>query len=311
MNRDIVGVLLEQGTRMSRLELRQLQLVRAITRNGNLTRAAEELCISQPAASRQLTELEDSLGLMLFSRTPKAMIPTEAGAEFHRHACELLDSVAALEHSMYQRSHSGGGKLRLAIDRVHREDWLAPVIAKFRAMHANVELAATRVPDLLQSLVQREADLAIMGESPPAPGIGYIELQADEMLAIVPASHRLSTAPYVSARDLRWADLLYCFDFETSYLRRRYLEPQGVELNSFHHIESVDAILRLVEAGEGLTILPRRLVNEALASPRLVARPIGPEGMRFHWYAGIAIDSPKPYLRDFVELLRQEAAAAS
>ena len=210
---------------------------------------------------------------------------------------------------MYQRSHAGGGTLRLAIDRVHRDDWLAPVLRSFRALHANVEISATRVPDLLQSVVRHEADLAIIGETPPVAGIDYIALQADEMLAVVPAGHALSALPHVDPRDLRWADMLYCFDYEQSYLRRHYLAPQGIELNSFHHIESVGAILRLVEAGEGVTLLPRRLVAEALASPRLAARPIGQEGMHFTWYAAVASNSPKPYLRNFVELLRREAGA--
>ena len=295
---------------MSRLELRHLRLVRSITRHGSLTRAAEELCVSQPDVSRQLTELEDSLGLMLFSRTRKAMVPTEAGIEFHRHACALLDSIAELEEQMYQRSHAGGGSLRLAIDRVHRDDWLAPVLRSFRALHANVEISATRVPDLLESVVRCEADLAIVGEMPPVPGIDYTALHEDEILAIVPAGHPLSTLHHLNARDLRWTDMLYCFDFEQSYLRRHYLQPQGIELNSFHHIESIEAILRLVEAGEGITLLPRRLVAEALASPRLAARPIGKDGMKFTWYAAVANDSPKPYLRDFIELLKREAAKA-
>jgi len=294
---------------MSRLELRHLRLVRAITRHGSLTRAAEELCVSQPAVSRQLAELEDSLGLLLFSRTRKAMVLTEAGTVFHRDACALLDAVAALEERMYQRSHAGGGTLRLAIDRVHRDDWLAAVLRGFRAVHPNVEISATRVPDLLQSVARHEADLAIIGEAPQVAGIAYIALQPDEMLAVVPAGHPLSALPHVCARDLRWTDMLYCFDFEQSYLRRHYLEPQGIELNSFHHIESVEAILRLVEAGEGVTVLPRRLVADALASPRLVARPIGPDGMHFTWHAAVASDSPKPYLRDFVELLRREAGS--
>jgi DNA-binding transcriptional LysR family regulator len=296
--------------RVSRLELRHLRLVRAITRHGSLTRAAEELCVSQPALSRQLADLEDSLGLLLFSRTRKAMILTEAGTVFHREACALLDSVAALEEKMYQRSHAGGGTLRLAIDRVHRDDWLAPVLRDFRDRHANVEISATRVPDLLQSVVRCEADLAIIGEAPPVPGIDYVALQADEMLAIVPAGHALSALPYVRPRDLRWADMLYCFDYQQSYLRRHYLEPQGIELNSFHHIESIEAILRLVEAGEGVTLLPRRLVAQALASPRLAARPISREGMHFTWYAAVASESPKAYLSDFLDLLKQEAGSA-
>lgn len=293
---------------MSRLELRQLRLVAAIAQHASLTRAAAALCISQPAASRQLTELEDSLGLLLFSRTPKAMIATAAGAELLEHGQALLAAAEALEQRMQRRAREGGGQLRIAIDKVHRDDWLAEIVPAFRAGHANVELTVQRVPDLLEALLARDIDLAVVGEALPAPGIAYRELQRDEMLVIAPASHALAKRPHVTARDLRWADLLYCFEFETSYLRRRYLEPQGIELNSFHCIDSIDAILRLVEAGEGLTVLPRRLVREALSSPGLIARQIGAEGMHFSWYAATAVDCPKPYLADFVELLGGQAA---
>lgn len=296
---------------MPRLELRHLRLVCAITRHGSLTRAAQELCISQPAVSRQLTELEDAIGLMLFSRTRKAMIPTEAGKEFHVHALVMLDALAVLEEKLRQRSRSGGGTLRLAIDRVHQDHWLPLVIRKFRALHPDVEIAAMQVSDLMDSLLQREIDVAIIGETSAAAGIVFTPLHPDEMLVVMPAGHPLCSRNHVSPTDLQGADVLYCFDFDRSYLRRRYLQPQGIELNSFQHIHSIDAIIRLVEAGEGITILPRALVSEALAAERVTSRPIGESGLAFTWYAATAGDSPKPYLADFVAMLQSDAAAST
>jgi DNA-binding transcriptional LysR family regulator len=165
---------------MSHLEIKHLRLIVAIARSGNLTRAAYELCLSQPAASKQLAELEGRLGLSLFSRTQKAMILTDAGAELHAQATDILDRVAELEARLQQRVKGGTGRLSISVDRVHDDAWLPAVMKRFRQDHQRIELSARQVPDLLQSVQDREVDVAIMGEVVDTPGVVFEPLHDDE-----------------------------------------------------------------------------------------------------------------------------------
>ncbi|WP_171011896.1 LysR family transcriptional regulator [Pseudomonas sp. 2FE] len=289
---------------MLRLEIKHLRLVAAIAETANLTRAAQALCLSQPALSKQLAELEERLGFALFYRTKRAMILTEPGALLDTQARLILGQVAELESQLHQYAKGDSGKLRISIDRVHQADWLPAVMKQFRMRYPQIELVLKPVPDLLCSLQQREIDVAVIGEVIEAAGVDYVALNEDEMVAVLPLDHPLCQQVYVSVADLGGLDLLYYFELEQSYLYRRHLYPNQISLGSFHHIQNIDAIIELVTAGEGVSILPRRLLSEALCRQQLAVRPIGEGGFAFRWYAALTPQADKPYVVGFIELLQ-------
>ncbi|HYD59531.1 MAG TPA: LysR family transcriptional regulator [Noviherbaspirillum sp.] len=293
---------------MLRLEIKHLRLVSTIAEVGNLTRAAHMLCLSQPAMSKQLAELEERLGFALFHRTRKAMCLTEPGVDFHARARKILGDMDALETELKRYGKGTTGKLRISIDSVHHAGWLPSVMKKFRTRHPGIELEVRHVPELLTSLRQREIDVAVIGEAIETPGVDYIPLNEDEMVAVLPPAHPLLRKECISVHDLAGADMLYYFELEQSYLYRRYLYPNRVSLGSFHHIQSIDAIIKLVQAGEGMSILPKRMVQEALGKGEIEVRPIGQEGFVFTWYAALFPESEKPYLSDFIGLLKSTVA---
>jgi LysR family nitrogen assimilation transcriptional regulator len=75
------------------LELRQLRYFIKMVDVGNMTRAAGELYVAQPALSQQLANLESSLGIRLLKRGPKGVSPTQAGTLFYKHAKDILRKV--------------------------------------------------------------------------------------------------------------------------------------------------------------------------------------------------------------------------
>jgi len=295
---------------MLRLEIKHLRLVVAIAEVSNLTRAAQALCLSQPALSKQLAELEERLGFALFYRTKRAMILTEPGAHLHTQAKKILGQITTLESQLSHYAKGGSGKLRISIDKVHQADWLPLVMKQFRARYPQIELVLKQVPDLLLSLQQNEIDLAIIGEVVEAADVEYVELNADEMVVVLPLEHPLCEKSRVSATDLSGVDLLYYFELEQSYLYRRYLQPKQIDLGSFHHIQNIEAIIELVKAGEGLSVLPKRLLGDAAKSRQLVTRPVGECGFPFFWYAALRRDGEKPYVADFVELLKAQVLSS-
>lgn len=296
---------------MLRLEIKHLRLVSAIAEVGNLTRAAQMLCLSQPAISKQLAELEERLGFALFHRTRKAMCLTEPGEVLHAHAKKILFDMDVLETELKRYGNGETGKLRISIDSVHHAWWLPSVMAQFRTRHPGIELEVRQVPELLHSLRQKEIDIAIIGEAIEATGIDYIPLNEDEMVAVLPPGHPLLEKDWITVHDLAGMDMVYYFDLEQSYLYRRYLYPNRISLGSFHHIQSIDAIIELVIAGEGMSILPRRMVRDAMETRALAVRPVGEDGFVFTWYAALSPESEKSYLAEFVGLLKSEMSRST
>lgn len=291
---------------MLHLEIKHLRLLTHIAEAGNLTRAAHILCLSQPALSKQLAELEERLGFALFHRTRKGMCLTEPGTGFYTHAQKILGDMDALETEMKRYGKGAMGKLRIGIDRVHHADWLPSVMAQFRTRHPRIALEVKQVPELLHSLQHKEIDIAIIGEAIEAAGVDYVPLNDDEMVAVLPLNHPLCQKECIAVQDLAGVDMIYYFELEQSYLYRRYLYPNRIQLGSFQRIQNIDAIIELVHAGEGMSILPKRLLADAAGKRMLEVRPIGPQGFAFTWYAALSLESDRPYAAEFVGLLKSK-----
>src|SRR5690242_14622678 len=100
------GDLTSRGDQV-KLELRHLKLVRAIVREGGLTRAAARLHLTQPALSHQLRELERRLGAALFLRVGRGLVPTPAGERLVRTAEAVLPEVESVERELAAEGTAG------------------------------------------------------------------------------------------------------------------------------------------------------------------------------------------------------------
>ncbi|ARU59365.1 transcriptional regulator [Oleiphilus messinensis] len=288
---------------MLRLEIKHFRLVCAIAENTSLTRAAEQLCVSQPALSKQLLELEDTLGFPLFQRTKKAMLLTEAGKEFHRNARRILADVVALQEqlNLYQSGHHG--RLKVAVDKVHEASWLPAVLSCYREIHPNIIVELKQANPLLDSVRNKEVDVAIVGEAITDRNLRYTPLMQDEMVAVFAPTHPFTGKSHLSIPDLNGIDLIYTFELESSYLYQRYLRPGNIRLGSFQHIENLNALLTILESGERVSILPRRIVASAVADGKLRYCPIGRDRFCFQWYAASLKYCEEPILMDFLSCL--------
>ena len=129
-------------------------------RTGSLSAAAKRLGLSQPTAGRHIEALEKALGLALFSRTPRGLIPTAAAAGLVPHAKAMAAASAALLRTASGEAQAESGTVRLAASHVVGCEVLPPILAAFRAEHPAIvqELALS---DRNEDLLRREADIAV------------------------------------------------------------------------------------------------------------------------------------------------------
>ncbi|KPX01184.1 Cyn operon transcriptional activator, partial [Pseudomonas savastanoi] len=93
--------------------LRHIRYLLAVSDHGNFTRAAEALHVSQPALSQQIRQLESSLGVQLFDRTRRSVVPTDAGRVYLDHARRCLLELEAGKRALNDVSDLSRGQLRL------------------------------------------------------------------------------------------------------------------------------------------------------------------------------------------------------
>src|SRR5215212_6689436 len=106
--------LISSAFRPSAMDLRDLRLVLAIVDSGGITRASEELNVTQSALSHQLRQLEEGLGVELFSRIRKRLVLTPAGQELAERARSIVSDVSALEEDLRRQSAGWHGTMRIA-----------------------------------------------------------------------------------------------------------------------------------------------------------------------------------------------------
>lgn len=147
------------------MELQQLRYILAIRHYGSLSRAAEQLFVSQPTLSLQLKKLEEDLGLILIDRTTRSLKMTEAGEEFCAYAAKVVDAYDALEaHMSALKATQSDRHISIAYSNRQRYIALHDAISEFFHLNESVSMSIRNVSelDMADMLDKGELDVAFM-----------------------------------------------------------------------------------------------------------------------------------------------------
>lgn len=289
------------------IDVRDVRLVQAISEQGTLTRAGNVLFLTQSALSRQLADLEKRLGVELFQRSGRRMVPTPAGERLLESGREILEAVARAEEEVRDAAGSAEAVLRFSTECYTCYHWLPAVVMEFQRRFPRVEprivAAATRRP--VQALLKGRLDVAVVSEAVRDRRVVQTPLFRDEFVAVAAPGHPWAERPYVTAKDFADQHLfLYNVPRSESTLFREVLDPAGVAPRRVSRVELTEAILELVRAGLGVAMLARWAVAPYVRDGALAAVPITRAGLHRQWSAAVlARREAPPYLQGFVELL--------
>jgi LysR family transcriptional regulator for metE and metH len=242
------------------LEVRHLRLMTEVAALGSVTRAAERLHLTQSAVSHQLRDIESRLGTPLFHRLGKRMVPTPAGERVLRSASAVLDDLRRAEEDIRQIAREGSGILRLCTQCNTGYHWLPPVLRAFGERYPRVEVQvvvdATTRP--VEALLEGKLDLAIVTTEVSDRRIAVRPLFRDEMVLVVSPEHRLASRRRAPAAELASEHLvIYSASRHDSFTFRRVLDPEGVEPAKVTHLMLTEAILEMVKANLGVTVIAK------------------------------------------------------
>jgi len=289
------------------LDAGDLRLVDAIKEEGSLTRAGNVLFLTQSALSRQLADLERRLGAPLFQRSGRRMVATPAGERLIEAGREILDALARAEADAREAAGKAEALLRFSTECYTCYHWLPRVLTEFQSLYPRVEprivAAATRRP--IQALLKGQIDLAVVSCPARNRRVSEIPLFRDELAAVVPAGHPWASRPYVVAEDFVSEHvLLYSGSRADSTLFRDVLDPARVTPERVSRVELTEAILELVRAGMGVSLLARWAVEPCVRSGHVVAVRVTKRGLHRQWSAAtLARTDPPGHLKGFIDLL--------
>ncbi|WP_399096062.1 transcriptional regulator CynR [Streptomyces sp. BBFR2] len=261
---------------MALVELRHLRYLLAVAEQGNFTRAAEELHISQPTLSQQIKQLERTLGVQLLDRTGRTVRLTDAGAVYTDHARRALRDLAAAERAVHDVQDLSRGHLRLGVTPTFSAYLVGPLTAELHARHPGVRLTlAELTQDRIEAaLLADELDLGIAFAGTHLPGVTATALFTETLSLVTGAPHTRAASGPVPVHALSEEQLaLLSADFATrghidSYFARHRATPRiAVEANS------VQALTEIVRRTGLATVLPDAITHD---HPHLTPVPLDP-----------------------------------
>jgi LysR family transcriptional regulator for metE and metH len=289
------------------LEVRDLRLVHAVADHGSLTRAGMVLHLTQSALSHQLADLETRVGAPLFSRAGKRMVLTPAGERLRDHARAILTALGRAEDDLRSASRQREALLRLSTECYTCYHWLPRVLREFERDFPRVETRivaeATRrpVPALLRGLL----DLAVVSTPIRDRRIVLTPLFRDELVAVTAPDHPWAGRPFVTPEDFASEHLIgYNLPRQENTFYQQVLVPGGHLPRQVSDVQLTEAIVELVKAGLGVSVLARWAVAPQLRSGEVAGLPITERGVHRQWSAAYLNYKIVPrHLAAFVTLL--------
>ena len=240
--------------------LRQLQYFVAVAEQGSVTRAAQNLSISQSSVTEALKELESDLGVELFERHPRGLTITHNGHQFLRHATKILATVSDARTSFSGKQNESGGTLNIGVTSLVAGYVLSDLLARYR--RACPEVDVTAIEDsggyLEHLLVGGELDVAVMVISNLRDRMALQAeiLETSPYRLWLPMGHPLVSADIISVADISREPLIMLTIDEIEENTGKLLTALGARPHVAFRTRSVEAVRSLVATGAGVALLP-------------------------------------------------------
>lgn len=276
------------------LDLRHYQMIAMLAKRPRVTDAADQLGITPSALSHRIREAERRLGTPLFSRSHKRLRMTAAAEHLAQVADRLIADLVRAEHDAERMGHGVRHVVRLAVEAYSSYHWLPGFLKHLKSAFPQVGIqvvaAAAKAP--LESLADHTVDLVVMSGTNVRSRQEFIHLFDDELLFIMPPNHRLSGKTHIEGADIVGEDFItYTRIPEPDREYARLFYPNQTYPNWTETVELPEAIVEMVAAGLGTSVLAGWAVDGVVRSGRIIGSRVGSEGVSVSWYAVIRSDN--------------------
>jgi LysR family transcriptional regulator for metE and metH len=294
------------------LEVRHLKVIDAVARETSVSRAAETLNLTQPAVSHTLRDLREKLGVELFHRQGKRLVPTAEGVRLLETSTRVLDELRRAEEEVTRFRTGQQGTLRLTTECYTCYNWLPSIVMKFREEFPQLDVSlveATLEP--FRALLEGQLDIALVCSSTSDKRIVTRKIFSDDIVAIVAPGHRLASKKYLTAGDLVDEHIIVHTKPEENILVKDLMAPKGITPKRTSELYFTAAVLGSVKAGLGVSSVARWAVQPEIESGELVAVPLTSKGIWRSWKAAYNRSSAgRPAIKSFVKLLASDVKGA-
>ncbi|MEM6484467.1 MAG: LysR family transcriptional regulator [Pseudomonadota bacterium] len=265
MNRKILP-----GYDMAPVDWSDIAIFLAIYEAGSLVAAADRLAMSQPTVGRRLAALESRMGVQLFARTGRRMVPTDIARAIEENARKMHREMLSIRRSADGAASGLNGQVIISANEGTGSEWLVPVLADLQRAYPDIVIDL-RIESRTADLVQREADIALRMGRPKQLDLITRKLATVGFGFYASADYLAARPPIANLSDLSGCKWIWgVFGPGRTDLLGDFLRENQVRFDVAMRTDSPTAQLRAVCEGMGVAVLSHRWATKQRSLSRIL-----------------------------------------
>ncbi len=296
--------------------LNHLRYFYEVARAGNMRRAAGSIGISQPALSKQIQALEETIGLQLFYRSSRGLQPTPDGEAVFAHCERVFGHLRDLEGAIESLREGTAGRVKVAATYSIGVHLLPALIRRFHDSHPQIRyrIITARSKQVLQALREHRVDVGFVAGHPEDDTYEVLPFQVTPLVVVASTAHPFASqaaGPGALSAERLHRTAMVALDAQapTRELTDRYMAKLGAAPRIVADSPDIETIKRLVRENVGFAVLPAHCVTDEVAGGALAIIDVAGWSLDRSLYL-VHLSRPQllPAVRQFIELVSADAA---
>ena len=250
-----------------------------VANSGNISKAAKELYISQPAISKSIQKLEENVGCKLFSRSSRGVVLTEEGRLLYSHVCEAFETLTLGEEKLRRSIELGVGHLKIGVSTTLCKYLLLPYLKEFirEKPHISISISCQSTNETLKLLEDNKIDIGLIGKPGSLKNIHFDFLAEieDSFVATKDYLRNLRARGIAPDQILQNSTLML---LDKNNMTRQYIDDYFLN-NEIHvkdsiDISEMDLLIEFARIGVGVGCVIKNFVKKDLEDGTLVEIPL-------------------------------------
>lgn len=281
-----------------------------VANTGNISKAAKELYISQPAISKSIQKLEESVGCKLFSRSSRGVVLTDEGKLLYEHVSEAFETLTMGEEKLKRSIELGVGHLKIGVSSTLCKYLLLPYLKEFirQNPHISISISCQSTNDTLKLLEDNKIDIGLIGKPENLKNIHFDFLEEIEDIFVAAKDYLQN----LKARGIQKDHILQSSTLmllDKNNMTRQYiddyLQENQIIIKDSIDISDMDLLIDFARIGVGVACVIKNFVREDLENGTLVEIPLGfPIHKREVGFAYKATTKPSKSLAEFIHFYK-------
>ena len=281
-----------------------------VANTGNISKAAKELYISQPAISKSIQKLEESVGCKLFSRSSRGVVLTDEGKLLYEHVSEAFETLTMGEEKLKRSIELGVGHLKIGVSSTLCKYLLLPYLKEFirQNPHISISISCQSTNDTLKLLEDNKIDIGLIGKPENLKNIHFDFLEEIEDIFVAAKDYlRNLKARGIQKDHILQSSTLMLLDKNnmTRQYIDDYLQENQIIIKDSIDISDMDLLIDFARIGVGVACVIKNFVREDLEDGTLMEIPLGfPIHKREVGFAYKTTTKPSKSLAEFIHFYK-------